>query len=156
METIIEPKDLRRLEDIKSQSGKEITLAVKQAKLIKDSAKITRRYLASVAVFGENHPVTRIFATRKAELGGSISVSNIRSIVEVEVKEIKAKAKTEPIVEPESKIKREQSDFPIGCGVKIGDRKGSVIDHEILDKEMIRVDFEGVIESVNIYLVKRF
>jgi hypothetical protein len=156
METIIEPKDLRRLEDIKSQSGKEIGLAVKQAKLIKDSAKITRRYLASVAIFGENHPVTRIFATRKAELSGSISVSNIKSIVEVEVKEIKIKTKAEPKIEPETKIKREQSDFPIGCGVKLGDRKGSVIDHEILDKEMIRVDFEGVVESVNIYLVKRF
>ncbi len=130
----IQEKDLRRLQDIKAQPGKEIGLSIRQTKLIKDPDKATRRWLAAVSVFGSDHMVTRIFNERRQELNGMVVVTPT-SVVVVEPKT------TQPKVEIPNRIERSQQDFPIGCNVKIGDEKGRVVDHDENDKEMVRVDF---------------
>jgi hypothetical protein len=146
----IQEKDYQRLQDIKAQPGKEIGLASKQAKLIKDSAKATRRWLASVSVFGSDHPVTTIFNNRQWELRGGTVISTPTTIVAIETKTI------EPVMEETSnRIDRSQDDFPIGCNVKTGDRKGKIIDHEFLNKEKVRVEFDGAEETISIYDIKR-
>ena len=146
----IQEKDYQRLRDIKAQPGKEIGLATKQAKLIKDSAKATRRWLASVSVFGSDHPVTGIFHDRQWELRGGVVLTRGTTIVAVETKTI------EPVMEETSnRIGRSQDDFPIGSNVKAGDRKGKIIDHEFLNKEKVRVEFDGAEETISIYDIKR-
>jgi len=149
----IESKDIKRLEDIKAQPGKEIGLASKQSKLIKDSSKATRRWLASISVFGSDHPVTRIFENRNLELNGADTMIVSNKIVRVETK-IKINETSQESIK-EVRMDRSQSDFPIGSGVKMGDKRGKVIDHDLLNKEEIKVDFEGAIETISIYNIKR-
>lgn len=147
METQIESKDLRRLQDIKDQPGKEIGLATKQSKLIKDPEKATRRWLASVSIFGSDHPVTQIFRNRRHELDTGVVTPTVNVAIESK--------KTESQIVQENRITRKQEDFPIGCNVKFEDRKGKVVDHDILKKDSVRVEFENDTETVSIYNIKR-
>lgn len=149
---MVETKDIQRLQDIKAQPGKEIGLATKQSKLIKDVSKAWRRFHASQMVFGGSHVVTNIFMRRYQELSGDIVVPTPTATVVVEVKEKIAP----PIMEPqESRIQRFQKDFPIGCGAKHGDNKGTVIDHDTEDNEIVYVDFGKGTEAKSIYDIKR-
>ena len=146
---MVEAKDIQRLQDIKAQPGKEFGLATKQAKLIKDSAKAYRRYRASEMVFGGSHTVTNIFFRRYRELCGDIVTPTPEATVVVEVKA--------PVEAPiqESRIQRFQKDFPIGCGAKQGDERGTVIDHDSENEEIVYVDFGNGTEAKSIYDIKR-
>ena len=151
METLFEAKDLRRLQDIKNQPGKEFGLATKQSKLIKDANKAHRRHEASMVVFGGSHVVTNIFWRRYQELVGTMVATPTTKVI-VEPKNVEPTT-VEP--EVENRITRKQEDFPIGCKVKIEERKGKVLQHDELDKESIMVEFEDGTENVNIYSLKR-
>jgi hypothetical protein len=144
---MVETKDIQRLQDIQAQPGKEIGLATKQSKLIKDVSKAWRRFHASQMVFGGSHVVTNIFLRRYQELSGEIVVPTSTSTMVVETKTI------EPQAEIPNRIKRSQQDFPVGCNVKIGEEKGKVVDHDDQDYEMVRVDFRD--EPVSVYEIKR-
>lgn len=149
---VIEAKDIKRLEDIKAQPGKEIGLATKQAKLIKDPAKATRRWLASISVFGSDHSVTQIFRNRKYELNGADTmVVTSSSVVRVEAK-TESPAVTQNI---STRLERSQSDFPVGCKVKRNEKIGIVTLHDNSDDQSVLVDFDGTVEDVNIYDIKR-
>lgn len=150
---MVETKDIQRLQDIKAQPGKEFGLASKQAKLIKDPAKAYRRYKASEMIFGGSHTVTNIFFRRYRELCGDIVTPTPTATVVVEVKE---KAAPAPAPEPqESRITRFQKDFPIGCGAKQGDERGTVVDHDSENEEIVYVDFGNGTEAKSIYDIKR-
>jgi hypothetical protein len=150
----IQAKDYQRLQDIKSQPGKEIGLASKQAKLIKDPDKAVRRWLASVSVFGSDHAVTQIFNNRQWELRGGIVTVVENKIIAVETKTLEPET-IEIVNEIVNRIERTQDDFPIGCQVKMGDKVGKVIDHGFLNKETVKVEFDGAEETINIYDIKR-
>jgi len=144
-------KDIQRILDIQSQPGKELTLAGKMAKLIKDSSKIERRYNASVQILGHSHVVTNIFWRRMQEINGTIT-----NTITPEMKEV-AKVETPFIPEPEvviNRIKRSQSDFPIGINVKFNGNVGQILSHED-NEEIVTVQFESSAEEVNIYDLKR-
>lgn len=149
---MVETKDIQRLQDIKAQPGKEFGLATKQSKLIKDASKAWRRFHASQMVFGGSHVVTNIFLRRYQELSGDIVGTTPTATVVVEVKEKVAPLVIEP---QESRIQRFQKDFPIGCGAKHGDDKGTVIDHDTEDNEIVYVDFGNGTEAKSIYTIKR-
>jgi hypothetical protein len=154
---MVETKDIQRLQDIKAQPGKEFGLASKQAKLIKDSAKAYRRYRASEMVFGGSHTVTNIFYRRYRELCGDIVTPTATATTVVEVKEKPVKPVKVKVEEPiqESRITRFQKDFPIGCGAKQGEERGTVIDHDSENEEIVYVDFGNGTEAKSIYDIKR-
>jgi len=143
-----EEKDLRRLQDIKAQPGKELGLAGKQAKLIKDRNKAFRRYSASLEVFGGSHTVTNIFWRRYQELGGDIVVQTAEKVIVVEHKVV------EKPVEAPSFISRTKNNFPLESEVKIGEREGVVTSHEGAD-DQVEVKFQDCTEFVSIYSLKR-
>ena len=151
-------KDIKRILDIQAQPGKEMTLAGKMAKLIKDSSKAHRRYEASESIFGGSHVVTNIFWSRYQELIGGREILS-QNIIPQEVKdEVKAPLKNK-IVKPEpevviSRIGRSQKDFPIGISVKLNGVIGTVTYHTGME-EIISVQFEDGEQDVNIYDLKR-
>jgi len=67
-----EPKDLKRLDDIKSKSkgniDKAVQLATTMANKITDRDKCARRLTAADKCFGENSKVSNVFKTRWLEL----------------------------------------------------------------------------------------
>jgi hypothetical protein len=69
-----EAKDRMRVEAIRSKangnSRKENTLATTMGKLIQDTKKAYRRYLAAKSEGGANWEVTKIFLRRAGELAG--------------------------------------------------------------------------------------
>jgi hypothetical protein len=70
---VLENKDESRVRDIQvkaaGDTGKEIALASKMAKVIEDPIKAYNRYKASKNIFGDTHEVTQIFHDRAEELG---------------------------------------------------------------------------------------
>jgi hypothetical protein len=144
-------KDLKRILDIQSQPGKELGLAGKMAKLIKDVDKANRRYNASVEVFGGSHVVTNIFWRRWKELSGDIIVNAEETVSVIETKT--PKVEQAPIVL--NRITRKQSDFPISVPVKFNDNVGEVISYHEEELDKVFVLFEDRQELVDIYDLKR-
>ena len=69
-----EMKDRTRIRNIVDKANgdtqKEIRLAETMCKLIQDTKKAYRRYLAAKALYGPNWDVTKVFLRRAGELAG--------------------------------------------------------------------------------------
>ena len=151
---MVEAKDINRLKDIQAQPGKEIGLATKMAKLIKDSNKAYRRYEAAVMVFGKG-AVSNIFYHRYLELThGTPAPVTVSSLATALVNKVEKKAE-EVVEETVRLIKRCKEDFPIERRVKMEGRFGVVSSHDG-DEEIIHVRFEDTnsTEEVSIYSIK--
>ena len=93
----METKDINRLQDIKNQpSEKHIGLATKMSKLITNADKAQGRYEAAWVIFGDNHPVTNIFAKRVAQLTSEPAHPVHTSAPVVETKVVQEEAWTPP------------------------------------------------------------
>lgn len=151
-------KDLQRMIDIRNKPwSKRIGAASGMAKRITDVDKAERRYLASVSVFGSGDGVTTIFNERWWELRrmSTVPIVPASHVVRTVSREVVKNTVAVKVDVTFHHIGRSQDDFPIGSMVKYEGTIGEVIEHDVLNKEDVKVSFPDNTVTVNIYDLKR-